>query len=580
MARLSEEGSMVRWAQFCVGVAALALVIWGAAGRGEWASAEPAPRRLALVIGNGAYTGAHLIRLPNPTRDADAVKKMLDRLKFDDVVLATDLTTAGMRKALRQFRKSIAKGPVEIAAVFFAGHAIQFERENYLFGVDAEPETVADLPGMAVSLQEILANIAGAKGLKLVMLDACRDEATLLAAMKAQEPNKTRSASLSRGLARLERYRASDDTLIAYATSPDKVALDGVPGAHSPFTQALLELGPTPGKEIRLLFGAVRDKVARVTAGRQKPTAKTDTMGGREYYLVPAATRPKPVPIAAPKPKSGLKDFETFRDCADCPEMVAIPAGSFLMGSPKTELKRDEDEGPQRRVAMKAFAIGKYEVTVGQYRKFVKATDRKTDKGCWIWTGSKWEKRKDASWEAPGFTQTDAHPVTCVSWADGQAYVAWLSKRTGQAYRLPSEAEWEYAARAGTRGPFSFTGKISADKANYDASYSYDGSPKGVYRGKTLAVGSFKPNPWGLYDVHGNVWEWVQDCWHESYKGAPTDGSAWMAADKGDCSHAVLRGGSWYNDPIRLRSADRLWLQRDGRFRSWGFRVARTIIPS
>ncbi|MCI4666284.1 MAG: SUMF1/EgtB/PvdO family nonheme iron enzyme [Neomegalonema sp.] len=261
-----------------------------------------------------------------------------------------------------------------------------------------------------------------------------------------------------------------------------------------------------------------------------------------------------------------LADLEKFTECAACPEMVAIPAGSFLMGSPKTELKRYEYEGPQRRVVIKRFAIGMYEITFEQWDRcaaegYCRSNPKPSDQG--------WGRGK--------------RPVINVSWEDitgAGGFLDWMnSKVAGSPYRLPSEAEWEYAARAGTVGPFSFKGKISADKANYDADYSYAGSPKGVFRRKTLPVGSFAANPWGLYDVHGNVWEWVQDCWHGSYRGAPADGAAWMAADKGDCSHSILRGGSWGSIALGLRSALRHRNLRAIRNGGYGFRVARTIIP-
>ena len=137
-------------------------------------------------------------------------------------------------------------------------------------------------------------------------------------------------------------------------------------------------------------------------------------------------------------------------------------------------------------------------------------------------------------------------PVINVSWKQVAAYAQWLSEQTGKYYRLPSEAEWEYAARAGTSTPFWWGESINTDLANYDGNYSYDGGPEGEYRRQTMPVDRFDPNPWGLYQVHGNVWEWVQDCWNDSYDGAPDDGSAW---EQGDCGRRLLRGGSWFNNP-------------------------------
>ena len=164
-----------------------------------------------------------------------------------------------------------------------------------------------------------------------------------------------------------------------------------------------------------------------------------------------------------------------------------------------------------------------------------------------------------------------------VSWENAKAYVDWLSRKTGKRYRLLSEAEWEYVARAGTTGPFHFGSTISADQANYNGNYTYDSGRKGVYRRKTLPVGSFPANGFGLHDVHGNVWEWVEDCWHGSYSGAPTDGSTWVSG--GDCGQRVRRGGSWNDSPRLLRSASRNWYSAELRISYGGFRVARMLAP-
>ena len=150
--------------------------------------------------------------------------------------------------------------------------------------------------------------------------------------------------------------------------------------------------------------------------------------------------------------------------------------------------------------------------------------------------------RKGRSFRNPGFAQDDSHPVVCVNWDDAKAYAKWLSGKTGKDYRLLSEAEWEYACRAGTSTPFWWGSSISTEQANYDGNYTFGGGRKGEYRQRTVPVKSFEPNPWGLYQVHGNVGEWCEDCWNESYNGAPSDGSAWTA---GDCAFRLLRGGSW-----------------------------------
>ncbi len=203
------------------------------------------------------------------------------------------------------------------------------------------------------------------------------------------------------------------------------------------------------------------------------------------------------------------------------PEMVRIKPGTFLMGCPMGEAG-DDDERPQHEVRIAGnFAIGKYAVTFDEYDAFAKATQR--------------DLPSDEGWGR------GRRPVINVSWEDAVAYAQWLSEMTGKLYRLPAEAEWEYAARAGTKTPYSTGNCIDTAKANYDGNYDWGDCPKtGLYREQTVEVGSLPANPWGLHEVHGNVYEWVQDCWNDSYQGAPADGSAWEA---GDCARRVLRGG-------------------------------------
>ena len=244
-----------------------------------------------------------------------------------------------------------------------------------------------------------------------------------------------------------------------------------------------------------------------------------------------------------------------FRDCAECPEMVVVPSGSFTMGSPSSEDGRFDDEGPRHRVRIAyPFAVGVYEVTFSEWEACVNAG------GCGGY------RPYDRSWGRGN------RPVINVSWKDAQSYVRWLSRKTGHNYGLLSESEWEYVARAGTDTPFSFGSTISTDEANYNGDYTYGTGRKGVYRQKTVAVGSFSANSWGVYDMHGNVWEWVEDCYNDSYVGAPTDGSAW---ESGNCDRRVWRGGSWSILPRYLRSANRDGSTTENRYSRLGFRVLR-----
>ncbi len=235
--------------------------------------------------------------------------------------------------------------------------------------------------------------------------------------------------------------------------------------------------------------------------------------------------------------------------------MVGIPSGSFTMGSPAAEKKRQDDESPQHGVNVPAFLMGQYQVTQAQW---------------WAVAAlPKVEKELDAD---PSNFKGDSRPVEQVSWEDAMEFCARLSQKTGREYRLPSEAEWEYACRAGTTTPFHFGETITTDLANYKGNYVYGSGPKGKYREATTDVGYFQvANAFGLYDMHGNVWEWCLDHWHDNYKGAPTDGSAWVTG--GDSSYRMLRGGSWDFYPRYCRSADRNGLRPVSRYIFNGFRV-------
>jgi len=282
---------------------------------------------------------------------------------------------------------------------------------------------------------------------------------------------------------------------------------------------------------------------------------------------------PPPAPPPIPKPAEptvgvyppALKPGQTFRDCYSddpvqnriCPEMVVVPAGEFTMGSPVDEEGRDKDEGPQRIVKIaKPFAVGKFEVTFAEWDACVLAG------GC--------KHKPETDWGR------ERQPVMRVSWDDTKEYTAWLSTKTGKTYRLLTEAEWEYVARAGTISPFSTGKTITPDQANFKGTNTYGGSSTGQYRRKTVVVGSFNPNAFGVYDMHGNVGEWVEDCYADSYKTAPSDGSAVTFSD---CSSRVLRGGSWYYSPAYHRSANRDWGNPTNRDSGTGFRVARTLAP-
>lgn len=286
-------------------------------------------------------------------------------------------------------------------------------------------------------------------------------------------------------------------------------------------------------------------------------------------YLCAALT---PV-VAGEMPSPG----STFKDCEVCPELVVIPAGTAKMGAPFAE--GGDDEWPIHDVVIsRPFALGKYEVTRFEFAMFVQATGHSIGFSCRALAEVGW--KEGVSWRNPGFPQTNRDPVVCVNWNDAKAYVSWLSKSTGQVYRLPSEAEWEYAARAGGRGVYFFGDSVEM-LCRYgnglDRSSDYKWGNKKCSDGfgvGTAPVGSFLPNAFGVHDTIGNVWEWLEDCWNESYFGAPANGASWIT---GDCSNRGTRGGSWLNDPRFLRSAHRNRLFNLYRKYNTGFRVAREI---
>jgi len=613
-----------------------------------------AEKRVALVIGNGAYTKVPM--LPNPGNDARSMAALLDTAGFDVVDSRADLGSAAFRKALREFSDAVRDA--DVAVVFYAGHGMEMNGVNYLLPVDATVARDVDLEDEAVTLDRVVRTLEPAKKLQLVILDACRDNPFVRSMKRTAVSRSVRS-----GYGEIDERSLPPNTLIAYAQRAGATADDGI-GSNSPYTTALLKHLVTPGLDVELALRRVRDEVLRSTKNKQEPF-KYGSLGGAELPLLAAkAAEPAPA-IASPAPArmseaaeawslikdtrdlSALEAFvrrygdtfygdlakgrldelkrtqtaalarqpeveqkksaepaaaapsrrctgqETevdaatgpqciepgsgvaFRDCPDCPEMVVAPAGKFTMGSPASEEGRFASE-TQVSVSIAApFAAGRLAVTRGEFAAFVKATGHKAE-GCYTWTGSDWKRQADKSWRSVGFAQDDRHPVVCVSWHDAKAYVAWLSNRTGKAYRLLSEAEHEYVTRAGTTGPFWWGSQISTEQANYNGNYIYGAGQKGEYRMRTVTADSFKPNPWGLYNVHGNVGEWMEDCWNDKNDGNPGDGTA---RDSGDCHRRMARSGSWNGKPVALRSGFRQAHPADDRMTARGFRVARTLSP-
>ncbi len=560
------------------------------------ASDAHAEQRVALIIGNSNYEA--ITPLANPQNDARLMAATLREVGFE-VITVTDADRRAMGRAIQEFGRALrAAGPDAVGLFFYAGHGLQSQGQNFLLPLKANILDEADLDLEAISASDILAQMEGAgNALNLVILDACRDN-----------PFGGSRGAGGRGLARVE---AASGSLVAFAAAPGESAADG-DGANSPYTRALAAAIAVPGLPIEQVFKRARIQVRNETAGRQTPWEESSLLG--DFYFVPgtAAASSPSQPAATsgaverawaavedtqsqavleaflqeypgglyaalararleqledepeedrvavgiypeqPQPTGQYQPGDEFRDCDVCPQMVVVPAGSFTMGSPESEEGHQSNESPQRRVTIpRPFAVGKFEVTFAEWDAC------HSEGGCHILP------------EDEGWGRGD-RPVINVTWNRAMRYVAWLSKKTGETYRLLSEAEWEYAARAGTTTPFSTGSLITALQANHN------GSARNLRRTASVGTSSIQTiNRFGLHDMHGNVAEWVQDCWNGSYEGAPNDGSARMS---GDCGQHVQRGGSWVEFMKHLRSARRRKLKSYLSNKFDGFRVARTLV--
>jgi formylglycine-generating enzyme required for sulfatase activity len=585
--------------------------------------------RVALVIGNGAYQHAPFLR--NPVQDARAIAAALGRLGYTVQPPVTDAKKAALEAALATFA-SIATG-ADQAVVYYSGHGIEVNGVNYLLPVDASIASEATVPLEGIPLSTVMGITSGARKLGLVVLDACRENPL---ANSLRRTDGTRGAT--RGLTGVE---ATGNVLVAYATKGGQVAVDGN-GAHSPYATAILDALSVPGLEIRVFWGRVRDRVLSATGGSQEPTIY-GTLGEEELYLNPpkgvsaqALAPADPVELALwnsadrlgaeaayrdylkryptgvfseqaqlhidalqqgrstrsstpagsathPQSLAAIRPAMVFRDCADCLEMVRIPPGTFQMGSPAAEAGRAQDEGPVHTVTIRyPLAVSKYPVTRGQWRQYLESTGRQGSEHChgFNQTTAQEELKPEYTWRNPGFEQQDDHPVVCVTFGEALEYAAWLSGKTGQKYRLLSEAEYEYVNRAGASSAYlwgndpqggcryanirdaSLKARFArlSDTVRCDDGYVF-----------TSPVSHFEANPFGLNDTTGNVLSWTADCYHGSYTGAPTDGSPWTS---GDCAKHILRGGSWFNQPHELRVAFRAYSSATDD--DTGFRLART----
>lgn len=504
------------------------------------------PVRLALVIGNGAYESAS--QLKNPKNDAELIASVL-RTAGAKVTILNDLNLSRFKIAVSDFASQVAlHGSDAEVFVFYAGHGVQFDGRNFLVPIDAKLQRRADIPVSAIELSAIVDSLgtAGAKS-TVIILDACRN-------------NPFRG--LFRGAQGLKVEGAPPGVLISFSTAPHSVAADGA-GNNSPFSAALAKRLRTPGQQIETVLKRVRHDVWKDTNGSQIPWENTSLFA--DLILFPTAAAPVAAPFlekGQPKPQTvtfvigsdrnrtqliaGTSDRSFFRDCAECPKMAVIPSGIFLMGSDDIE-----NASPAHEVILpRPFAMSSTEVSFADYAKCGDCSHKPSDEG--------WGQGQK--------------PVVNVNWTDAVVYTEWLSKRSGYKYRLPTEAEWEYAASAGTDTKFWQGSALQDTQANLD--FGIGSSTR-----QTVTVTSLLSNPWGLHHVHGNVAEWVQDCWNKNYADKPArisaNASSW---DRSGCYARVVRGGGWATPADSTSLTHREWRTSSKRTFDLGFRVVREIV--
>ncbi len=529
--------------------------------------------RVALVIGNSSYKDSPLA---NPVNDATDIAKALQQAGFK-VILKRNAGVRDMRQAIREFGTELRRA--QVGLFYFAGHGIQVKGNNYLVPVGADIASEADTEDLAIDANYALRTMEEAQvKVSIVILDACRNN-----------PYARSFRSSARGLAQMN---AATGSVIAYATAPGSVAADGA-GRNGVYTKHLLASLAQSNTDILKVFQRTRAEVVKETGGKQTPWESISLVG--DFYFKPGTAAPAaPVRVQTPeeveqegwnnvkssRDKRDLEDYlkqypkgrfaplasqklkalalapappkpetvasiapvqatkpkpepaaagKSWTDPATGMEFVWIPKGCFQMGSPTSESGRGDSER-LHEVCVDGFWMAKYEVTNSQYKKF------RADHGA-----------------------DDKLPVTAVSWQDAMRFAEWLSDKTGKKLRLPTEAEWEYAARAGTSSAY-FWGDSWDGRHNY-VSVSDSKKP----------IGSHQPNAWGLHDMLGNVSEWTASSYDSGYGGAERQ----VASLEAGGNNRALRGGSWNHPPRFVRAAFRDWNSPDFRGYLLGFRLAR-----
>jgi formylglycine-generating enzyme required for sulfatase activity len=548
-------------------------------------AAPPAPGRLvALVIANGAYPDAPL---QNPLVDAGLVGESLKRIGFA-VTVKTNVDLDGFEQALSDFAAA-SKG-ADVALFYFAGHGFSVAadgiQQNLLMTTSSNFQAKSEiaLRQGGEPLDHVEETVIGRARATLIFIDACRNVPVL-----------AHRGIGSRGFAPIDPSSA-EGAYVVLSTRQGKTAEDGEAGQGSPFARAVAATLPTAGLRIEDAAARIRKKVREETSDAQDPdVVRSDLPEGGVVLMgggspppavasleapppadspsavpqtpapVPAAGPPAAAVSVGPPPKIAANDAggEVFKECDECPDMVVVPAGKSVLGSPPGESGRQTFEAAPHVVEIaKPVAVGRYAVTFAQWD------------ACYAEGGCGHRRLGDLDFGR------GKRPAIFATWAEAQLYVQWLKRKTGQPYRLLSEAEWEYAAR-GCRNlkcayaPFWF-GAIKPELAVYDSRRSYDGSPKADPRLKTEPVDSGPANPFGLYNMLGNVRQWTQDCWNPAPSAVASNGAPVLS---GDCSARATRGGSWADEPSKLRAASRDYESVDEGSERIGFRVARDLGP-
>lgn len=534
--------------------------------------AVSAESRLALVIGNSNYeTGP----LRNPANDAKAMTKTLRELGFE-VIEKVNVTEKEMKQAIDDFGDRIENAAVRL--FYYSGHGLQVEGHNYLVPIGAKIKSERDVDYDAINVGKVLARMESRdKRMNIVILDACRDN-----------PYRRGFRSDTKGLAPLD---APTGTVVAYATGPGKVAADG-PGNNGVYTTELIKWMQVPGLKIEDVFKRVRRSLSDSTGDRQVPWESVSLVG--DFYFKPPVAGVREtatgeqiaggpaLPVEIPGPKQ-LKAGDTWKEPITGMEFVWVPGGCFLMGQSegeKSQLIREvgeksyqqdfSSEAPEHEVCVDGFWIGKKEVTRGQFSRFVNSTKYKTAAEIigisYRWNGKESKQQKEVNWRNPGFDQTDDHPVVDVTWNDANAMAEWLSLQGRGKFRLPSEAEWEYACRAGTNtsrfwGDDGTKACRYANVADLAAKRQFtdwtvlDCDDRYVF---TAPAASFLPNGFGIHDMLGNVWEWCEDVYSDkAYSKHQRNNPVYLEKDYINGKLRVVRGGGWIIYPREVRCANR-----------------------